>query len=262
MIIRNTGQPERGSTRMIVRYMIALVTVLVVLYLHGETAFACSTIPTIADMRNGAELVVLGTITGTTDSVAILHVEEYWKGNQAETQLKINNHHFSTMDDCRLQLEQGGRFAVGSQLVVFLQPDEFNVGAEWRPTGLAGLYALAVVDGQVWYVQEPLGTVQEVRSVVLGNALPLETVTRTIQPPTHPGHTATSTPTIPRPAPSIIAVATHQAPTPTPAVSAVSNTSPASQQAQRSLAGSSILPILALSSFICLVVVMVIRRKK
>jgi hypothetical protein len=262
MITHNNVYPERCVNMIKWRFTNLCLIVLVMLCIRVDSVFACSTIPTIADMRDGAELVVIGTITSTKDSVAVLQIEEYWKGASNETQLKINNHMFSTTDDCRLQLGQGNRFAVGSHIVAFLQKDEFNVGAEWRPTGLNGLYALTVIDDQVWYVQESMGTVQQVRSIVLGNELPLETVTHTMQPPTHPVHTTTSTTTIPLPMPSIIATATHQAPTPMPSVSAAGTASPLSQQAQHSTAGSSILPILALSSVICLIGMLAIRRKK
>src|SRR5258706_1383703 len=70
------------------------------------------------------------------------------------------------MDDCRMQLGSPGRFTKDRRVVAFLQKDEFNVGADWRPSGPGGMYILDVKVDQLWYVQEPMGNISEARSQI------------------------------------------------------------------------------------------------
>jgi hypothetical protein len=92
-------------------------------------------------------------------------VEESFKGAINTATLLVNNHSFSIADDCQMSLGPGGRFSGGGRFLVFLQHDEFTVGAEWRPTGPMALHVLAIAaDGQLTYGQLPMGSLAVART--------------------------------------------------------------------------------------------------
>jgi hypothetical protein len=157
---------ERDS----MRYFIGMLVGLSLVLFSVQPLFACSgPAPTIQSMADGAEVVAIGTFTDPTSDVIILRVEEYLKGALNTATLSVNNHSFSIADDCRMSLGPDGRFSAGRRFLIFLQRDEFNVGAEWRPTGSMALHVLPIAaDGQLSYGQLPMGSLAAARIQLTG----------------------------------------------------------------------------------------------
>jgi hypothetical protein len=153
---------ERDSMRSFIGVLVGLSLVL----FSVQPLFACSgPAPTIQSMADGAEVVAIGTVTDPTSDVITLRVEEYLKGALNTATLSVNNHSFSIADDCRMSLGPDGRFSAGGRFLVFLQPDEFNIGADWRPTGPMALHVLPIAaDGQLSYGQLLMGTLAAART--------------------------------------------------------------------------------------------------
>jgi hypothetical protein len=146
--------------------IIGMLVAITLLLFSAQPLFACSgPEPTIQSMAEGAEVVAIGTFTHPTNNVISLKVEEYLKGAVNTATLLVNNHSFSIADDCQMSLGPGGRFSADGRFLVFLQRDEFNVGAEWRPTGSMALHVLPIAaDGQLTYGQLPMGSLAAART--------------------------------------------------------------------------------------------------
>jgi hypothetical protein len=113
-------------------------------------AIASSSLPEIQEMAKQADVIIRGHVAKASADVATIDVEEIWKGQVSSESITVNNHHFIVNDDCSLILGEPGRFSPGERIVLFLQNDEFNIGADWRPSGPGGTYILEIKGDELW----------------------------------------------------------------------------------------------------------------
>lgn len=160
------------------RYLIVGAALLGGLLLPVRHVFACSgLVPTIEDFAESAEIVVVGTLTNPQEGIITLQIEEYLKGDLADPELTINNHFIGNDNSCRMSLGRGGRFVEGTRVLAFLQPDELDSGAGWRPVGIGGR-AIFRIDGDRLVSpesDEEVGSFQHARESIFTLAGPART---------------------------------------------------------------------------------------
>jgi hypothetical protein len=147
---------------------IVLILLILGLLLPLQQARACSVAPpTMRDHLQRAEVVAIGKLNNATDDVVKLQVTEYLKGSLHESELHLNNHQFGLEADCRMTLGPGGRFHEEMPVLVFLEPDQFGIGADWRPVGLLGDGVYSIEGDQVvalGFSQEPITSLDAVKT--------------------------------------------------------------------------------------------------
>ncbi|MBA3946848.1 MAG: hypothetical protein H0X37_20080 [Herpetosiphonaceae bacterium] len=155
------------------RYLIATCMVLALMLIPASHAYACSGgLPTIQTMTQGAQVIAVGTLAHLMNNVITLNVEEYLQGEIRTPTLHVNNHKFGNNEDCSIILGTGGRFQAAIHVLVFLQRDEFRVGADWRPTGVAAMDVLTITDGQLFYIGLPMGPLNDAKTQIAALAGP------------------------------------------------------------------------------------------
>lgn len=119
-------------------------------------------------------IVATGWIEAGTGELATFHVSEYLKGEQPKRELTVNNRHLHLpMDGCGLQLENElVRFPEAQEVILFLRPDEFDIGADVRP--VAWSQGVLAIRGDYAVRYPGLALLDQVRelaggSVVLGS---------------------------------------------------------------------------------------------
>ncbi len=125
------------------------------------TSAACSlAVLPLGELVQESAAIVIGTISTTTPDVATLEVEQYLKGGDGEREIALLNHTLDLGPDCSRSLGAGERFAEGTRLLLFLEPNTFPAEASWQPS------SLVVDDDAAWaIVDDQIGVSQGGRSV-------------------------------------------------------------------------------------------------
>ncbi|MBA3469441.1 MAG: hypothetical protein H0T53_07320 [Herpetosiphonaceae bacterium] len=136
------------------------------------TSSACSlAVVPLGTLVQESAAIVIGTISTTTPGVATLEVEQYLKGGDGEREIALLNHTLDLGPDCSRSLGAGERFAEGTRLLLFLEPNTSPAEARWQPS------RLVVDDDAAWaIIDDQISVSQGGRSV----PSPLEAVTSQI----------------------------------------------------------------------------------
>jgi hypothetical protein len=190
------------------------------------SAAACSLVPTTpGTLSQHASIIVVGTISAPTDDAATLEIEQYLKGGAGEREITLLNRWIDLGPDCSRSLGAGGRFAEGTRLLLFLEPNTFPVEADWQTDSLAmdAGAAWAIVDDQV-SVSDSGRTVTTPLAEIISQVTAELGVDGTVVDPTPPPPPtlAPGDQFIPPPARAVPPPPGLPAPTPTPLAAAAS----------------------------------------
>ena len=157
---------------------------LVMLVVQVRPAAACSMVfPTIEMQTEFAEIVVIGTVSKSEESVATIEVTEYLKGSSDNT-ITVLNRTLSINANCSVSLsadDQGFRFAKDTILLMFLKKSDFDLGATWQEAMPTGLSILPIRDDAIQFPNQNGGndtlTLEDIRATVNATLATLPTPT-------------------------------------------------------------------------------------
>jgi hypothetical protein len=120
----------------------------------------------LAESSLRAALAVHGTFGQQVGDVIELHVKEYLRGEGPQT-LKVNARHLiADGPTCLTGMATASAYRPGQEVLAFLGPDAFGLGADWRPVGQG--QAILAVEGSeldaMPYFWEGVPTLTEVRA--------------------------------------------------------------------------------------------------
>ncbi len=157
---------------------------LVMLVVQVRPAAACSMVfPTIEMQTEFAEIVVIGTVSKSEESVATVDVEQSLKGTADQT-ITVLNRTLSINTDCTAVLsadDRGFRFGEGTRWLMFLKKADFDLGATWQESLPTGIGMIPITDDAIQYPNQNGGkdtlSLEDIRATVNATLATLPTPT-------------------------------------------------------------------------------------
>lgn len=232
------------------RWMMGLAALAALMWPARDAAACSGMAPTLELRAEFAAVVAIGTFTNGGEELIELEVDEFLKPPQSVSPMTIGNRALipTGAGDCGSTPGAGHRFRDGQRVLIFLEPNPDDGGAQWKVSGMYGEAAYEIIDDLLLAPDEQ-GRLTELSSeqarervrAVVGQP-PGEPARRT--PPTTPflGSDAPPAPAPPYPAANPPTAPAADAPPAAPPMTPA----PAAPKAPASLAGIPLTPLLLL----------------
>lgn len=191
-------------------------------FLSLDRAAACSlALPTIESLADGAQLVVIGTVSDAGEDAATLEIEQYLKGGAGDREISLVNHEFGLGAACEPLLGPGSRWSDGTRVLAFLDPATFDLGADWQDGTLGSVGIIAINDDTIILPSGDLLPLADAITRITGQPVGAEILPA---PPAPPPPAAPAPDIMPLPNPARLPVVPEPTVAPEPAAAAAGAT--------------------------------------